>query len=116
MVSKAFSIDGCIWVNKGDDCFLAAGRIILLNAIVQEKSIRAAAKKLGIPYQLAWKTIDQMNRLAPIPILITKRGGKDGGGVDLTSYGKRIIEEVNLIESEFSKLLSRLNKVHDFCF
>ena len=61
MFSKSFSIDGCIWVNKGEDCFLAPGRIVLLNAIVQEKSICTAAKKLGIPYQLAWKTFDQMN-------------------------------------------------------
>ena len=116
MFSKSFSIDGCIWVNKGEDCFLAPGRIALLNAIVKEKSIRAAAKKLGIPYQLAWKTIDQMNRLAPIPILIARRGGKDGGGVELTGYGNRIIQEVNRIESEFTKLLSSLNEDHDFCF
>ena len=111
-----FTIEGSIWINKGEDCFIGPGRVALLNVVIQEGSINAAAKKLNISYQQAWKTIDQMNRLSPIPILIPKRGGKDGGGVEPTAYGRKIIAEINRLEKEFSKFLLSINKEFDPCF
>ena len=116
MSNQTFSIDGYIWVNKGNECFIAPGRVVLLNAIAREGSINAAAKVLDMFYQQAWKIIEQLNRLAPVPVLIIKRGGKNGGGAELTGYGKRIISEVDQIEAAFTKLLSVLNKEHHFCF
>ena len=116
MPNNTFSIDGYIWVNKGDECFIAPGRVVLLNTIAREGSINAAAKLLDMSYQQAWKVIEQMNRLAPVPVLNIKRGGKNGGGAELTGYGKRIISEVDQIEAAFIKLLSLLNKEHHFCF
>ncbi|HEX3023703.1 MAG TPA: winged helix-turn-helix domain-containing protein [Chitinophagaceae bacterium] len=116
MHNQPFSIEGYIWVNKGAECFIGPGRVTLLNAIIKEGSINAAAKLLGMPYQQAWKVIEQMNRLAPVPVLVIKRGGKNGGGAELTGYGKRIIAEVNRMEIMFAKLLSGLNEAHNFCF
>lgn len=113
---KPFTINGQLWIDKGTDCFLGPGRIELLNAIVKEGSINAAAKKLGISYQHAWKTIEQMNRLSPIPVLIPKRGGRDGGGAELTGYGLKIITEVNNMEKAFADFLLNINKSFDICF
>lgn len=116
MPNQPFSIDGYIWVNKGEECFIGPGRVSLLSAVAKEGSINAAAKLLGMSYQQAWTVIEQINRLAPVPVLIIKRGGKNGGGAELTGYGKRIIGEVNSMEAAFKKLLSVLNEEYHFCF
>ncbi|HEY4784950.1 MAG TPA: winged helix-turn-helix domain-containing protein [Bacteroidales bacterium] len=113
---KPFDIQGRIWINKHDECFLAPGRIELLNAIMKEGSINAAAKRLGISYQHAWKTIEQMNRLSPIPVIIPKRGGKDGGGAELTNYGLKVMNEMNQLEMAFADFLLNANKHFDICF
>jgi molybdate transport system regulatory protein len=113
---KPFTINGQFWIDKGEECFLGPGRIELLNAIVKEGSINAAAKKLGISYQHAWKNIEQMNRLSPIPVIITKRGGRDGGGAELTGYGLKIITEVTNIEKVFAEFILNINKNFDICF
>ncbi len=113
---KPFTIQGRIWINKESECFLGPGRIELLNAIIKEGSINAATRKLGMSYQHAWKTIEQMNRLSPIPVLIPKRGGKDGGGAELTGYGLKIINEMNQMEMAFADFLLNANKHFDICF
>lgn len=114
--NKPFSIQGRIWINKDGECFIASGRIELLNSIITEGSINGAAKKLGISYQHAWKTIEQMNRLSPIPIIIPKRGGKDGGGAELTSYGLKIINEMNQLEISFTEFIINVNNHFEICF
>lgn len=112
---KSFCIQGKIWINKQDECFLGPGCIELLNTIVKEGSINAAAKKLNISYQHAWKTIEQMNKLSPIPIIIPKRGGKDGGGAEITGYGLKIVQEINQLEMAFADFLLNANKQLNLC-
>lgn len=112
---KPYYIQGRIWINKYDECFVELECIELLNCILKEGSINAAAKKLGISYQHAWKMIEQMNRLSPIPVIISKRGGKDGGGAEVTGYGLKIVQEINQLEVAFADFLLNANKQLDFC-
>ena len=116
MHKQSFSIEGCFWINKGDEEFLAVDKLKLLKAIMEEGSINAAAKKTGLSYQQAWNTIEKLNRLAPLPVLIVKRGGRQGGGVQITGYGRRIIHEIIQIETEFAKDLEALNRKINLCF
>jgi molybdate transport system regulatory protein len=43
--------------------------------------LSGAAKKLKISYQHAWNLIDEMNHVAPEPLVTLQRGGTNGGGV-----------------------------------
>ena len=114
--NKPLSIQGNIWIDKDCECFLSLEYAKLLNAVANEGSINAAAKKLSISYQNAWKTVEQMNKLAPIPVIICKRGGRSGGGAEITNYGKKIISEMNQIELEFAEFLIKINKRFNICF
>jgi molybdate transport system regulatory protein len=111
-----FSICGNMWIEKEGECFLGPGRIVLLNNIWKEGSINAAAKKSGISYQHAWKVLEQMNRLSPLPVMVPHRGGKDGGGSKFTPYGIRLVTNVNQIDEQFREFLVMINSEFDICF
>ncbi len=87
-----------IWIEADDHVFLGEGRIRLLKAIDETGSLSKAAKSLQMSYKKAWKLIDSVNKSTEKPVIITSIGGKNGGGAELTSYGKSLIsafEEIN---------------------
>lgn len=53
-------------------------------------------------YKHAWDLVDSMNRHASTPMVITRKGGKGGGGAQLTEAGELAIRE-------FANLLIRLD-------
>ena len=98
-----------IFVKRDGRQLLGPGKIILLREIHRSGSMRMAAKELKMSYQHAWSIIDEMNQVAPYPVVIKQRGGTGGGGATLTEYGKRILSEFQIIEAEVQKFLKRLN-------
>jgi molybdate transport system regulatory protein len=98
-----------IFIKRNGQQFLAPGKIQLLREIHRSGSLRTAAKELQISYQHIWDVIDEINRLAPMPVVIKQRGGTNGGGAVLSEYGKRLLHEFQLIENEVQKFLTRLN-------
>lgn len=66
----------------------------LLQCIDRYGSIVDASKETGIPYRTALKNIEIMENELGKPIVITKRGGKGGGGSsELTVHGKEILQK-----------------------
>ena len=70
---------------------LGEGRVLLLKAIEETGSLSKAAKSLNLSYKKAWGLIDSVNKSAKKPVTINSIGGKGGGGVELTDYGKSLI-------------------------
>ena len=101
-----------IWIEKDGEPFLGFGRIKLLKMIDDKLSINAAAKELKMSYRKAWMLINDMNQMTEKPIVVTNIGGIDGGGTQLTEYGKKLIENfetinsncIDYLEKEFQKL------------
>ena len=98
-----------ISIKKDGACFLDHYKTGLLNEIMQNGSLSAAAKKLKISYQHAWTMIDEMNRVAPEPLVIKQRGGANGGGAEISGYGIRILQEFRQIEAQVKSLESQIN-------
>jgi molybdate transport system regulatory protein len=98
-----------IFIKRNGRLLLGPGKIYLLREIQRGGSLRTAAKELNMSYQHAWNVIEEMNQVAPYPVVIKQRGGTGGGGAVLTEYGKRILSEFQLIETEVQKFLKRLN-------
>jgi molybdate transport system regulatory protein len=98
-----------IAIKKEGNCFLNLIKTELLNEIIQCGSLSGAAKKLKISYQHAWTMIDEMNHIAPEPLVIKQRGGVNGGGAKISSYGMQILNEYKLIEAQVKKLMSQIN-------
>jgi molybdate transport system regulatory protein len=64
----------------------------LLRCIDRYGSIAKASEETGIPYRTALKNIEIMETELGLPIVVTKRGGKGGGGSsELTDVGKQIL-------------------------
>lgn len=89
--------------------FLGNAKIELLEAIVREGSLSAAAKTLKISYQHAWNLIDDMNSSAPEPLIIKQRGGANGGGAEISDYGRRVVKDYRMIEAQVAKLIGQIN-------
>lgn len=86
-----YSVQGRIWVGQGDATFLGYGRIVLLERIRDYGSISKAAKSMEMSYRHAWELVEEMNRLAPVPLVDTSTGGQGGGGAVLTPAGEDAI-------------------------
>jgi molybdate transport system regulatory protein len=98
-----------ISIKKEGNCFLNATKTELLQEIVQSGSLSGAAKKLKISYQHAWNIIDEMNRMAPEPLVTMQRGGTNGGGAVISVYGKRILGEYRQIQAQFNTIVNQIN-------
>lgn len=102
-------VDCQIFIKKNGVSFLGAAKTELLQEIVQNGSLRRAAKNRNISYQHAWNLIAEMNRIAPQPLVVLQRGGVKGGGTELTVYGRMILDEYRQIEAVLNKMIHQIN-------
>jgi len=85
-----------IYLGKG--LAIGPGKIDLLRAVAELKSIAAAARKLNIPYKRAWILIDSVNQGFGKPVVETSSGGKGGGGTSLTLLGQQLVDRYDALE------------------
>jgi molybdate transport system regulatory protein len=82
-----------LWIESPDRSgSFGDGKMRLLQAIDEEGSLRAAAKRLGISYRKAWGDLKKAESCFSEPLLIKSRGGKDGGRTALTLEGHALID------------------------
>lgn len=89
--------------------FLGDTRIRLLEAIEKHGSISQAARHVPISYKAAWDAIDAMNNLSPQPLVARSTGGRQGGGTQLTDYGRQVVAMYRAVEQEYQLALDRLS-------
>lgn len=83
---------GRIWLESGGTTYLSWGRIVLLERIAEHGSVSAAAKSMQMSFSHAWRLVEDMNALAPEPLVEKQAGGKQGGGAWLTEAGREAVE------------------------
>jgi len=79
-------------VTVGEAIAVGPGKVALLEAVDEHRSISAAAKALGMSYRRAWLLMDELNRSLKSPAVTTATGGANGGGSELTEVGRRLIQ------------------------
>lgn len=92
-------------VSKQGQGYLGVGRIKLLENIEQFGSINQAAKQMAMSYKKAWKLIEDMNQLHSQPLVLSEKGGKSGGGTQLTELGKHYVSEFRALEKRLELFL-----------
>jgi molybdate transport system regulatory protein len=80
-----------VHISLGSATIIDQGRADLLDAIIECGSITFAAKKLCISYRYAWDLVDSLNRYFQEPLVVTRHGGRHGGGATVTRLGKHIL-------------------------
>lgn len=101
----------------GDNIAIGPGKIDLLHAVGETRSIAAAARSLGLPYKRAWLLIDSLNEGFGQPVVTTATGGKGGGGASLTTLGQELVVAYDALEkrlnTEAASELAALRKLAD---
>jgi molybdate transport system regulatory protein len=98
-----------ISIKKDGTGFLNPLKTQLLQEIRNNGSLSSAAKEMGISYQHVWTMIDEMNRIAPSPLVFKQRGGANGGGTSISDYGERMLREYLIIQAEIKKVVDQIN-------
>jgi molybdate transport system regulatory protein len=109
-----FKIKSRIWIESNNHILLGEGRVALLKEIEQKGSLSKAAKSLGISYKKSWNLIDSVNKSSKKNVITTTVGGKNGGGAELTEYGKKLVavfDEIN--QSCWKHLDQQLHKLEN---
>ncbi|MDD2666289.1 MAG: LysR family transcriptional regulator [Methanocellales archaeon] len=82
-----------VWLEKDGLPVLGEGRARLLEAIDEEHSIIKAAEKLGMSYRHAWGLVQKMKESLGEGVVISMRGGNEGGSTELNERGRRLLKE-----------------------
>lgn len=77
----------------------------LLLALEDTGSINQAAKVVGLQYKSAWQKITQICNLLPYPLLMKSCGGSGGGGSVFTKEGQKLINNLKIMQKEFSQFI-----------
>lgn len=97
-------IDAMLALRSDGRLLVGRDRIAILEAVAQHGSITEAARALGFSYKTAWDAVSAINNLMPRPVLLTKAGGRRGGGAVLTEEGLRLIAAFRRLEEKLSRL------------
>jgi molybdate transport system regulatory protein len=92
------------WIDVDDEKFFGLGRVELLQHVDKTGSIAKAAKSMGMSYKKAWAMVEDMNDRGHEPYVLSRKGGKKGGGAELTDTAKKVV-------AAYNKMLAQLNTV-----
>lgn len=91
-------------IDFSGDCSLGPGKIALLEGIARSGSLSAAARQLGMSYRRAWLLVHNTNAAFHEPVVELAVGGKDGGGAQLTDFGRQLVADFRAFEEEVDQL------------
>jgi molybdate transport system regulatory protein len=81
-----------MWIDIKGRGSLGPGKLRLLDTIAATKSLSAAAKELRMSYRLAWEHLRLIEVRTGIAVVEPHRGGREGGGTELTSQGEALLQ------------------------
>jgi len=92
-----------------DKCILGNGRARLLEEIDRLGCISEAARELNMPYRVAIRHIRSVERVIGEKLVITRRGGRGGGGrTQLTPLAKEIVNNYKKARRALEEALKEL--------
>ena len=102
-----------IRIDLSDEDAVGPGKIRLLEHIRETGSISAAGRAMDMSYRRAWLLVEELNHLFREPVVVTKLGGRAGGGAQLTTFGHSLIRRYRDMENAAHAAVSdHLNELH----
>lgn len=95
------------WIDIDGVKFFGPGRANLLALIQASGSIAKAAKIMGMSYKKAWDMIEEINARGRKPYVIARKGGKKGGGTELTKAGKKVVDSYRRLINKIHALVKK---------
>ena len=90
-----------LWLSAvSGEGIIGEGQYLLLRAIEEKGSLKAAAEELGTSYRKAWGDIKKAEELLGYDLTEKHRGGKDGGKSILTNKTKKLLEAYDALHKK----------------
>jgi 8-oxo-dGTP diphosphatase len=99
-----------LWLKKDDRFVVSEGRAKLLKLIRKYGSLARASDEMGMSYRHAWGVIKKIEEITGEKIVISERGGQEGGTSVLTADGERLLAEYENQKRVFDEQLRTLYK------
>lgn len=80
-----------VWIEKEGKPLIGKGRARLLEEIDATGSIRQAASRMGLSYRHAWDMVSRMADAFGSPVVVSFRGGREGGRSILSTEGRELL-------------------------
>lgn len=110
--SEGIHVAGKVWLEKEGVKFYGPGPHELLAKIAETGSLHIAAAEMGISYRKAWLIVDRLNKVMGIPMVVTQKGGKKGGGSTLSKEAIDLMKRYTLLAKDFGGyLIQRTKKI-----
>ena len=77
---------------------MGIGKIELLEAIAASGSLISAARAMHMSYRRAWLLLQDLNGSFDQPVADASVGGRGGGGVKLTAFGRSLVTGYRALE------------------
>ena len=84
------------------------GKVRLLELIAETGSISAAGRAMGMSYKRAWSLVDELNRTFTSPLVLSRHGGAQGGGAELSPFGSAVVQAYRAVERASSDAAATL--------
>ncbi len=104
----SLQLTGSIWLGSGTRNWGTQRRMALLQAIDEEGSISAGARKIGLSYKAAWDAVETMNSLAGETLVERTTGGQRGGGAILTPRACNIVALYRTLDQAHQRFVTQL--------
>lgn len=88
------------------DIAFGPGKAEMLEQIRATGSISAAGRLMGMSYKRAWLMVESMNRCFRRPLVEAAKGGKRGGGAQLTPAGEEVLAQYRRMEVKAAKAIA----------
>lgn len=102
------NVAGRFWIEYEGHPLAGRGRVELLEHIRDSGSISEAAKAMKMGYKSAWDVVDAINRVARQPVVTKIKGGRTGGGSQVTPHGRALIDAFRSMERDHNAFLEEL--------
>src|SRR4249920_3430062 len=96
-----------IRVDFSESVSIGPGKIGLLEQIERSGSLSAAARELGMSYRRAWLLLSSVNTGFSEPVAVLSVGGVEGGGAQLTKFGKQLVSDYRKFEQQVDDLAQK---------
>ena len=90
-------------IDEHSEQFIGPGLVQLLEGIKKYKSIKRAAKEMGLSYKKAHNMLNRLENDLEEKVLIRKRGGTERGGTDISPLGEIYMDEFTRLEERVKK-------------
>ena len=105
---KKLAVKSKVWLELNEKPFIGAGRIAVLQAIDRHGSILKAAEETRISYRRIRGALRQMEQAMGLPLVQARRGGKEGGGAEITDSARELIR---LFEKQQEGIMEEVNEL-----